>query len=66
MDVDEKFEHRLWTLIDEPGERMPLLSANEARAAMELLRLLSLGDGVGSDVARQIASEIARRLPAEE
>lgn len=66
MDLDKKAELRLWALIEDPSERVPLLTLNETRAAMQLLQVLALGDGFGSDIAHQLAASIARRLPSEE
>lgn len=59
------FEERLWALLEEGGDRIPLVTMGEARAAMLLLQLLGSGDGAGSDQAYQLASALARRLPDE-
>ncbi|MFI0776348.1 hypothetical protein [Streptomyces sp. NPDC021212] len=53
-------ETQLWTLIGDQGEREPLITPGEARAAVQLLRR------EGSPVADELAVRLARRLPAEE
>ncbi|MEU8473733.1 hypothetical protein [Streptomyces hygroscopicus] len=53
-------EVRLWALIEDQGERRPLLTPSEARAAVALLRR------EGSPAADELAARIARRLPAEQ
>lgn len=57
---------RLWALISEPGGRLPLLSRGEAQAALELLLLLAAEERDGALIARDLATALARRLPAEE
>lgn len=57
-------EERLRALVEPQEERLPLLTLGEARAAVELLQLLSLGDGEGSEVAYELAGRLGRRLPA--
>ncbi|MER8158138.1 hypothetical protein [Streptomyces sp. NPDC094472] len=59
-------ETRLWALIEGKEERLPLLTLGEAQATVELLQLLSSGDGEGSDVAYDLAGKLARRLPAKD
>lgn len=54
---------RLWALVETPGEREPLITRGEARAAVELLRLYG---EQGADVAAELADRIARRLPADQ
>lgn len=56
---------RLWALVESREHRLPLLTLGEARAVVELLQILSCGDGEGSEVAYQLAGSLARRLPAE-
>ncbi|MFH8558955.1 hypothetical protein ACH4FE_35935 [Streptomyces celluloflavus] len=61
---------RLLALVDSvvacDEERLPLLTLREARAAVELLQLLSTGDGDGAYAARHLAGSLARRLPTVE
>jgi hypothetical protein len=56
----------LWDLLEKGGDRVALLNLNEARAAMKLLQVLALGDGVGHEQALALAGRISRRLPADE
>lgn len=56
----------LWALVEEKGERLPLLTLGEARATVELLQLLGREDGEGADVAYHLAGSLARRLPSED
>lgn len=57
---------RLWALIDDQGERMPLSTLGEMRAVVDLLQDVGAGDGVEAEVAGELAGRFARRLPAEE
>ncbi|MEW1657642.1 MULTISPECIES: hypothetical protein [unclassified Streptomyces] len=52
-------------VVDLDEERLPLLTLREARAAIELLRLLASGNGEGSYAARHLARNLVRRLPTE-
>ncbi|MEE4598247.1 hypothetical protein V2J94_41500 [Streptomyces sp. DSM 41524] len=58
-------EARLWALIEEPGEREPLITRGEARAAVQLLQYLAEQSGPGADVAAELAGALAQRVPAE-
>lgn len=58
-------EARLRALVHSEPDLQPLLSFGEARAIVGLLRILSLGDGDGSDLAYELAGELDRRLPAK-
>lgn len=62
--VTELGEH-IYRLLDDPTERLPLVTLNEMRAAVLLLRILAAGDGEGSDAALELASRLSRRLPSE-
>lgn len=53
---------RLWALIETPGKREPLLTRGEAQAVVELLQLLG---EQGADVAAELATRLAQRLPTE-
>ncbi|NUH35287.1 hypothetical protein HUF15_00635 [Streptomyces samsunensis] len=55
-------EVRLWAPIEESGEREPLITRGEARAAVALLQMLSVRGGPGADVATELATTLARRL----
>lgn len=57
-------EARLWTLIEDQGEREPLITRGEAQAVVELLRQLGEQRGEGADVADELATRLAQRLPA--
>ncbi|MEU1309484.1 hypothetical protein ABZ419_11395 [Streptomyces cinnamoneus] len=57
---------RLWVLIEDQGERLPLSTLGEMRAVVALLQDAGAGDGVKADVATELAARFARRLPAEE
>ncbi|MEV7471843.1 hypothetical protein AB0O20_35930 [Streptomyces kronopolitis] len=63
-------DDRLLALVDSviacDEKRLPLLTLPEARAAIELLQMLSAGNGEGAYAARHLAGNLARRLPAEE
>lgn len=60
-----EFDARVWGLLgDYGGERLPLLTAAEAQAAVLLLQVLASGDGEGREAASDLVSRIARRLPA--
>ncbi|MEU9124894.1 hypothetical protein AB0C96_34450 [Streptomyces sp. NPDC048506] len=50
-------------VVDADEERLPLLTLREARAAVELLNLLSSRDAEGAFAARHLAANLARRLP---
>ncbi|WP_086711205.1 hypothetical protein [Streptomyces antimycoticus] len=58
-------ETRLWTQIEAPGERRPLLTLGEARAVVQLLQLLGEQRGEAAEAAAELAANLARRLPAE-
>ncbi|NUS89383.1 MAG: hypothetical protein HOY75_43460 [Streptomyces sp.] len=58
-------DHDLWDLLESGGERIPLLTVPEARAAMLLLQVLASGDGVGHEQALTLVGRISRRLPEE-
>lgn len=55
-------EARLWALIEDQAERLPLLTLGEARAAVQLL-----GEQRGelADVAAELAGSLRARFPAE-
>ncbi|MFB7629626.1 hypothetical protein ACFC0M_01555 [Streptomyces sp. NPDC056149] len=53
-------------VVDLDEERLPLLTVREARAAIELLRLLAAGNGEGAHAARHLARNLVRRLPTEQ
>lgn len=55
-------DERLWALVKDGKDRVPLLTPGEADAAMRLLWLLSRGDGEGSDVAYHLAEVLEFRL----
>ncbi|MDW6058042.1 hypothetical protein SAZ11_08060 [Streptomyces sp. FXJ1.4098] len=59
-------EARLWRLIEDQGEREPLITRSETRAAVQLLRRLGERGGEGADVAAELAGRLARRLPVDE
>jgi hypothetical protein len=62
-----KLDAYLWELLDGyEDERLPLLTANEARATVTLLQLLASGDGEGHEAALDLASRIGRRLPSQD
>ncbi|MBP8538571.1 hypothetical protein [Streptomyces sp. MK37H] len=56
-------EAQLWEQIEDQGEREPLITRGEARAAVALLQLLGERGGPGADVAAELAAALARRLP---
>lgn len=61
-----ELDYKLWDLLEEGGgERVALLNVNELRAAMLMLQVLALGDGMGHEQALALAGRISRRLPAE-
>ncbi|MGD3112777.1 hypothetical protein [Streptomyces albospinus] len=47
-----------------PSRSCCLLTLHEARAAVELLQLLSASNGEGAYAARHLAGNLARRIPA--
>ncbi|MDN3056898.1 hypothetical protein PH213_20555 [Streptomyces sp. SRF1] len=53
-------EAQIWEQLEHRGEREPLITPGEARAAIPLLRR------EGSDAAAELAARLARRLPAEQ
>ncbi|MEU9792907.1 methyltransferase domain-containing protein [Streptomyces sparsogenes] len=59
-------EARLWALIEDQGEREPLIACGEARAAVDLLQHLAQQYGEQGQVAAELAGRLARRLPADE
>jgi len=64
---DEPLDWQLWELLEQdPGPRVPLLTIREAKAAMLLLQVLALGDGVGHEQALALVGRIDRRLPDDE
>lgn len=63
---ENDFDYHLWDLLEEGGERVPLLNEKEARAAMLMLQLLAAGDGTGHEQALALSGRLSRRLPAEE
>ncbi|MGA5565313.1 hypothetical protein ACPCUV_29670 [Streptomyces platensis] len=64
-----EIDGRILALVDSvvasDEKRLPLLTLSEARAAIELLQLLSASNSDGSYAARHLAGNLARRLPAE-
>ncbi|MER7029332.1 hypothetical protein [Streptomyces sp. NPDC000404] len=46
------------------GERLPLLTEREARAAVQLLRHFAETGGSGAEAAGHLAAALARRLPS--
>ncbi|MGW3570164.1 hypothetical protein ACWDSL_40935 [Streptomyces sp. NPDC000941] len=56
-------EAQLWQLIENQGEREPLITRGEAQAVVEMLQLLG---EQGTDVANELATRLARRLPADQ
>ncbi|MEU1800867.1 hypothetical protein [Streptomyces sp. NPDC019937] len=58
-------EARLWALMEEPGEREPLVTRGEARAAVALMQLLGEHGGELAAAADELAARIGRRLSAE-
>ncbi|MEU5608428.1 hypothetical protein AB0H03_06670 [Streptomyces sparsogenes] len=58
-------EARLWALIEDQGEREPLITRGEMQAVVQLLRRLGEQGGEGADVAAELAARLARRLPTE-
>lgn len=57
-------EARLWVMIEEPGEREPLVTRGEAQAMLPLLQHLAAQRGELADIADELATRLARRLPA--
>ncbi|MEU1373002.1 hypothetical protein ABZ442_04970 [Streptomyces triculaminicus] len=57
---------RLWALIDDQDDRLPLVTLGEARAVVALLQALAAGGGPDTGLADELAARFARRLPAEE
>jgi len=55
-------EARMWALVKSGNDRVAVLSRGECEAVMVLLRLLSSGDGEGSDVAYHLAEVLDHRL----
>ncbi|MFG2138352.1 hypothetical protein [Streptomyces sp. NPDC048650] len=64
-DMDDRLLALVDGVVDFDEERAPLLTLREARAAVELLRLLGSRDGEGAHAARRLAGNLARRLPAD-
>ncbi|WP_411138014.1 hypothetical protein [Streptomyces sp. C10] len=64
-DIDDRLLALVDSVVASDEKRLPLLTLDEARAAIELLQLLSAGNGDGSYAARHLAGKLARRLPAE-
>lgn len=58
----EPGDEELSTLMDEPGELLPLLTFGEARSLMYVSHLLGLGDGAAADAAREMELRLERRL----
>ncbi|GGU86929.1 hypothetical protein GCM10010211_61260 [Streptomyces albospinus] len=50
------------TSVDEP--RLSLLPLRETHATVELLQLLTKGNGEGAFAARHLAGNLGRRMPA--
>ncbi|WP_406481274.1 hypothetical protein [Streptomyces platensis] len=63
-DIDDRLLALVDSVVACDERRLPLLTLREARAAIELLQLLSAGDGAGAYAARHLAGNLARRLPA--
>ncbi|MEU0393840.1 hypothetical protein ABZ208_13855 [Streptomyces sp. NPDC006208] len=64
---EDPLDYEIWDLLEKGGgERLPLLTANELKAAMRLLQVLALGDGLGHEQALALAGRISRRLPDDE
>ncbi|MFI9200184.1 hypothetical protein [Streptomyces sp. NPDC053048] len=57
---------RLWALIEDQGERLPLATLGEMRAVVALLQSCAVGEGAAAQVADELAGRLARRLPADE
>lgn len=57
-------EAQLWQLIEDQGEREPLITRGEARAVVQLLQHVAGQRGELADVAAELAGNLARRLPA--
>jgi hypothetical protein len=62
---ETEMEEKLWTWAEEGGERLPLVTLGEARAAMYLLQTLASGDSEGHEIAFHLASALARRIPCD-
>ncbi|MFF5668858.1 hypothetical protein ACFY8S_01760 [Streptomyces hygroscopicus] len=58
-------EAQLWQLIEDQGERVPLITRGEARAVVQLLQHLAEQRGELAVIAAEMAGGLARRLPAE-
>lgn len=55
----------LWAAVHEDGQRLPLLTAGEARAVVAVLHLLGESDdGELGDLARDLALRLGSRTPA--
>lgn len=65
-EVDDRLLGLVDDVVDADEQRLPLLTLREARAAVELLRMLAAGNGEGAFAARHLAGNLARRLPAED
>ncbi|MEU9484716.1 hypothetical protein AB0D83_13785 [Streptomyces decoyicus] len=61
-DIDDRLLALVDSVVACDEKRLPLLTLREARAAIELLQLLS--DGAGAYATRHLAGNLARRLPA--
>ncbi|MCK7626062.1 hypothetical protein MUU72_23640 [Streptomyces sp. RS10V-4] len=64
-DMNDRLLSLVDGVVDLDEERLPLLTLREARAAVELLRLLASGSGEGSHAARHLERSLVRRLPSE-
>lgn len=62
-EMDDRLLGLVDSVVDADEERLPLLTLREARAAVELLQVLSAGDGEGAHAARHLAGNLLRRLP---
>ncbi|MGV9707482.1 hypothetical protein [Streptomyces sp. NPDC003483] len=58
----EPGDEELSTLMDEPGELLPLLTFGEARSLMYVAHLLGLGDAAAAGAAREMELRLERRL----
>lgn len=58
-------EAHLWRLIEDQGEREPLITRSEGRAVVQLLQHLAGQPGELADIADELMTRLARRLPTE-
>ena len=66
LGVEEYMEDaHLVTLINDQGEREPLLSRSEARVVVELLLRPGEPGGQRAAIRAELAADLARRLPSE-